>query len=129
MSEKNIYANPTDYKFCWWTAAGFYICIQKDAIAQNEKLFLGLAAKEQTAAARYQEQLLGLIKEKSAIVKNYIRLPKANAYGLRKGSATLATSGTTAPPPVPSIARRGEWSMGAVLDVYWHFSEPGDHYL
>jgi hypothetical protein len=23
----------------------------------------------------------------------------------------------------------GEWSMGSVLDVYWHFSEPGDHYL
>ena len=32
-------------------------------------------------------------------------------------------------PPIPSVARRGEWSMGKVIDVYWHFSEPGDNYL
>ena len=30
------------------------------------------------------------------------------------------------PPPIPSAARRGEWSMGKVLDIYWHFLEPGD---
>jgi hypothetical protein len=35
----------------------------------------------------------------------------------------------TCPPPIPSIARHGEWSMGSVLDVYWHFAEPGDHFL
>ena len=34
-----------------------------------------------------------------------------------------------APPPIPSVARRGEWSMGKVLDVYWHCAEPGDSYL
>ena len=40
-----------------------------------------------------------------------------------------AFSGTTCPPPVSSIASRGEWSMGKILDLYWHFSEPGDTYL
>ena len=70
--------------------------------------------------------LVGLHKEE---VSNHIRIEHMNAYGLRKGSATLAVSGTTSPPPVTSIARRREWSMGKVLDVYWHFSEPGDHYL
>jgi hypothetical protein len=30
------------------------------------------------------------------------------SHGLRKGSATHATSGTTVPPPLPSVARRGE---------------------
>ena len=38
-------------------------------------------------------------------------------------------SGTTAPPSVASVANQGEWSIGAVLDVYWHFAKPGDHYL
>jgi len=46
-----------------------------------------------------------------------------------KGAATHAVSGTTAAPSVPSIARRGEWSIGSVLDVYWHFGSVGDHYL
>jgi hypothetical protein len=39
------------------------------------------------------------------------------------------TSGTTLPPPTSSIAAGGEWSLGQILDSYWHFAEPGDHYL
>jgi hypothetical protein len=30
---------------------------------------------------------------------------------------------------VSSIAARGEWSLGRVLDLYWHFAEPGDTFL
>jgi len=62
-------------------------------------------------------------------VKAYIRPDHANSHGIRKGSGTHASTGTTAPPPVSSIAACGEWSLGKVLDVYWHFSEPGDTYL
>ena len=52
-----------------------------------------------------------------------------NAYCLRKRSATLSVSGTATLPPISSITERGEWLMAKVLDVYWNFSEPGDHYL
>jgi hypothetical protein len=38
------------------------------------------------------------------------------------------TSGTTLPPPTSYIAARGQWSLGRILDIYWRFSEPGDHY-
>jgi hypothetical protein len=72
---------------------------------------------------------MGLVEANVEAVIHHIQISYMNAYGIRKGSATLAASGTTYPPPIPSIARRGEWSMGSVLDVYWHFSEPGDHYL
>jgi hypothetical protein len=30
---------------------------------------------------------------------------------------------------VSSIAARGKWSLGRVLDLYWHFAEPGDTFL
>jgi hypothetical protein len=30
---------------------------------------------------------------------------------------------------VSSIAARGEWSLGHVLDLYLHFAEPGDTFL
>ena len=33
------------------------------------------------------------------------------------------------PPPIASIANRGDWSLGKVLDVYWQFAEAGDAYL
>ena len=52
-----------------------------------------------------------------------------NAHGFKKGISTCSTPGTASPTPIPSITRRGEWSMGKVLDVYWHFSETGDRCL
>jgi hypothetical protein len=72
---------------------------------------------------------MGLIEANMDAVIHHIQIFHMNTYGIRKGSATLAASGTTCPPPIPSIARRGEWSMGSVLDVYWPFSEPGVYYL
>ena len=127
LSVKNIYANPTNFKECWWTAMGIYCALHCEQLSKSERLFLAKGTKEGSAATRYQEQLVGLVQRKKDIVKHHIRMDHVNAYGVRKGSATHATSGTTAPPPISSIARRGEWSMGKVLDVYWHFSEPGDH--
>ena len=129
LSVKNIYANPLDYRQCWWTAFGLYTALYINEISQTGNLFLRFGSKENSASLRYQEQLIGIIKRNRNIVEMHIRVGHANAYGLRKGSATHATSGTTCPPPISSIARRGEWSLGKVLQVYWHFSEPGDNYL
>ncbi len=69
------------------------------------------------------------MRQKCEIVREYIRVEHANSHGTRKGSATMAISGTTVPPSVSSIAARGEWTMGKVLDLYFQFAEPGDHYL
>ena len=59
----------------------------------------------------------------------HIAKERFNPYGLQKGAATYATSGTTMSPSVPSIALRGEWNIGPVLDCYWHFDKTGDQYL
>ena len=88
-----------------------------------------LRIQKKAATNTYCSQLKELLHRKSNVVSSYIRIAHANAHGWRKGAATHATSGTTAPPPIPSVARRGEWSMGKVLDVYWHCAEPGDNYL
>ena len=129
LSTKNIYGNPFDYSQCFYFGLGIYCCIHANKLSSTEKLFINHGKKGKSATTRYQEQLVGLLSDKHDIVCQHIRVKHLNAYGMRKGSATLAACGTTAPPPVPSIARRGEWSMGSVLEVYWHFSEPGDQYL
>lgn len=129
FQKKNIYANTDHYYLCFWTGLGIWCALNTENLSAHEKLFLAPNAKEKSAGTRYQEQLMGIVRIHTEEVANHIRIEHMNAYGLRKGSATLAVSGTTSPPPVSSIARRGEWSMGKVLDVYWHFSEPGDHYL
>jgi hypothetical protein len=45
-----------------------------------------------------------------------------------KGSAAKLITGTTHPPPIPSIAARGERSIGKILELYWQFRDAGDCY-
>lgn len=63
------------------------------------------------AVSCYQEQRMGLVTSNKEAVLNHIRIDHMSTYGLCKGSATVTVSGTTPPPPISSIARRGEWSM------------------
>ena len=129
LSEKNVYSNPLDWRMCTWLAFGVYCSLFSGNLTTSERLFLKRGTKEGTASCKYHEQILGLVKGNEAAIMTHMKVERLNPYGLRKGAATHAVSGTTAAPSIPSIARRGEWSIGSVLDVYWHFGSVGDHYL
>jgi len=127
---KHVYANPVKPQICSYLALGIYLCLNALRYEKVELIFRkGKEEKKKVASTGYCSQLKELMTRKASSVKNFIRLAHANAHDWRKGSATYATSGTTCPPSTPSIARRGEWSMGKVLDLYWHFAETGDYYL
>ena len=86
--------------------------------------------KEADAASqRYCTQLSELFTQYADQLKQFICVDHANTHGICKVSATKVSSGTTCPPPVSSIATRGEWSLGHILDLYWHIAEPGDTFL
>ena len=129
LSVKNIFANHKDYKRCWWTGFSVWCALNAEQLGNHKLLFLDPSQKYGTAAKKYCEQLTDLVQSHLETVANLMRADRFNPYGLRKGAATSAVCGTTAPPSLPTIARRGEWSLGAVLDVYWHFSQVGDEYL
>ena len=63
------------------------------------------------------------------VVHSYVRKGHFHPHGTRKGAATHVATGTMDPPPIPSILRRGEWSMGKVLEVYWKWAKVGNTYL
>jgi hypothetical protein len=130
LSEKNLYSNPTNFKWCWWTGFGVWVALRgEDAFENNRHLFLSESVKPGTESTNYCEQVLSVVTPHIEELMQHIAPSKFNPYGLRKGSATHAVSGTTQAPSLPSIARRGEWSIGTVLDVYWHFGSVGDNYL
>lgn len=129
LSEKNLYANANDFRLCYWTAMGIWIALRGNKMKGNNRLFLDKGVKEGTCAAKYCEQVATLVAPYKQHIAAQMDSTRFNPYGLRKGAATHAVSGTTAPPSIPSIARRGEWSIGSVLDVYWHFGSVGDQYL
>ena len=129
LSEKNVYANPLDWTMCSWLAIGIYCFLNQGNLVEDERLFLKKGTRDGAGSVKYHEQVVGLVRGMENSISPHMKYEKVNPYGLRKGAATHAVSGTTAAPSIPSIARRGEWSIGSVLDVYWHFGSVGDHYL
>ena len=125
---KAVYCNPLDPLVCTGVSLGVWLSMEQRSFSDNqEKLFLRRGAKLGTAAHRYCDQLLTLVRGHWDVVQMHIRT--FSAHGIRKGSATHVASATTSPPPIASIAHRGDWSLGQVLDVYWQFAESGDAYL
>ena len=130
LSEKNIYANPFDWKQCYWTGLGIWIASRGEhEMKDNPKFFLSKKVKSGAASQKYCEQLLAIAQRHEEELRTHMLNDKFGPYGTGKGSATYATSGTTMSPSIPSIARRGEWSIGKVLDCYWHFDKTGDQFL
>jgi hypothetical protein len=129
-SPKNIYSNPLDPLACVTTALGIWLCLRVASYAASEVIFQNSPQdKERSASKRYCEQVAAIFSRYVDRVRVYLRPGHANVHGLRKGSGTHVTAATTCPPPIASIADRGEWSMGKVFDVYWTWAEPGDTYL
>lgn len=128
-TNKNVYANPTDPSICFFTALGIYCSYESVSLSTREGIFLKENAKLGTAAHRFCNSLQKLIENYAEVVDGYVRSTHTNTHGIRKGSATYSTSGTTVPPSLISVALRGEWSMGKVFDVYFNFGECGDNYL
>ena len=131
VQEKNCYSNPLPDcgHLCLFTALGCYLSIHSDKLADTETLFLVPGSKLRTAAQNFSRQMKAMAERAIDTVKQFVRWSHFTIHGFRKGSGTHAASATTCPPLFTSIAARGEWSMGKVLDIYFQFAQGGDHYL
>ena len=128
-TNKNLYANPHDPVVSVFLALGLYCSMEEVSLASRNSLFLKDGAPIGSAAHNFCNRLAAVIKKYSEVVANYIRCERANSHGIRKGGSRHATSGTTCPPSLVSVALRGEWSMGKVFDIYFKFGTSGDEYL
>ena len=129
VSDKHVYDNPFDPLVSVFLALGVWFSLESARFERSESLFQEEENDANAASQRYCSQLTELFKGYRDELVQFIRADHANTHGIRKGSATKASSGTTCPPPVSSIASRGKWSVGEILYMYWHFVEPGDTYL
>ena len=126
---KNLYANPSDPTVCLFVAFGLYCASESSSLALMRNLFLPLGSKIGRGAEKFCHHLGKIVEQYDDIVSSFIRCDRANSHGIRKGGSVHASSGTTCPPSLVSVALRGEWSMGKVFDIYFTFGEFGDHYL
>jgi len=127
VQEKNVYSNPLKAQehLCAFTALGCYLSIYSEQLEGTERFFVRPGSQLHTAARSFSLQIGEIAKRYFVTVRNYVRHSHFNIHGLRKGSGTHVASATTCPPLFTSIACRGEWSMGKILDVYFQFAAGG----
>ena len=111
---KNTHANPCEPATCSFLALGVWMNMSCEHSMESEKLFLGMG-KTGSAANRHCKNLGRIFKDRNEEVEKFVCPKHANSHGFRKGSATHVTSNTTQSAPVPSAAKRGEWSLGGFL--------------
>ena len=129
VQEKNCYANPLNPTLCFFLALGCWISLESERLKTTENLFIIPGSKRGTASQRYCTQLSEMVNRHFEHAKHHLRVSHFNAHGLRKGAGMHASSATTSPPSFVSVAARGEWSIGKILDVYFKFAMGGDFYL
>ncbi len=120
---KHIYGNPLDPALDVNLALGCYLAVSRERGDGDDRVFLG-----KSVASVYAKHVRTLLSDNPEIVKQYGGGKIDSSHSIRKGASTCAATGTTAGPPVASLMRRGDWSMG-ILDRYFKFADAGDRYL
>ena len=118
-ADKNLHANPENPNICLFLALGLYFSLESVALGMKDFLFIEFGSSLGSAAKRFNSNLGKIIECYEEIVSGYINASRGNSHGIRKGSSTHATSGTTLTPSLISIALRGEWSLGKVFNIYF----------
>jgi hypothetical protein len=122
-NKEAVYCYPLDAISCPGVSLGIWLSLNQNTFRDNsERIFICRVARVGSAAHRYCDN------SERKFIRRVARVGMS-AHGIRKGSATHVSCATTAPPPIASIANRGDWSMGKVLNVYWQFADVGDAYL
>ena len=125
-NDKNLHANPENPNVCLFLALGLCFSIESVALGMKDFLFIEFGSNVGSAAKRFNDNLGKIMGCYEEIVSGHINSSRGNSHGVRKGSSTRATSGTTLTPSLISVALRGEWSLGKVFDMCFNFVEVGD---
>ena len=126
---KNCYANPYNPYLCTFLAMGVWCLLYPEQFDDADFVFIKKGCELGSASKRFGNHLRSTVVSHRDIVAQWAVPERIGAHSARKGSATHLTAGTLNPPPLPSVAHRGEWSQGTVQDIYFNFAQPGDHYI
>ena len=121
LNVKHCYCNSLEPVFNLFLSLGVFFCLNQLHFKTSPFLFKEKNTTPKSGGHAYCSQLAQLFSTRLENIKCYIRIKHANSHGFRKGSSTHAASGTTCTPSITSIAKRGDWSLGKILDIYWKF--------
>ena len=118
---RHIYANPFCPEICPILSLGLFFLVVDITATDSEPIFTGsnqYSRFEKSLQKQYaKEEMLGHSKG------------TFGTHSIRKGSATYASSGTTACPPYAAVSLRAGWSMGNVSSIYIQYQNAGDQHV
>ncbi len=118
---RHIYANPFQPAICPILSLGIYFIICDITRSGSPFIFPG-----SDQYSRFHKSL----KERFADTELLGHCDGTfGTHSIRKGSATYASSGSTACPPYAAVALRAGWTMGNVSSVYIRFQAAGDQHV
>ena len=123
---RHIYANPIIPEICPILSLGIYwLCTPFES--KPNKLFPG---REQTERFRSLLSRILESEEFQTYLRNHgIDPDELGTHSIRKGSATYASSGSTACPSATAIHLRAGWVLHGVQDTYLRYQAAGDQHV
>ena len=122
---KHMYANPWNAATCPVLTMGLHFALDH-AVDASAFVFPQRDSDAQCFRRAFNDWIEGI---DPTVLALWVRLEHALPHGFRKGSTTHCGTQTMCPPPMASICRRAEWTMGDMLDIYMNFGDVGDRYL
>ena len=123
---KHMYANPFNVSTCPITTMALHFAFDQSVDEDCAFVFPSRDADGATFRRVFYEWINTL---DPSVLALWVRPGHATPHGFRKGSTTHVGTQTMCPPPMASICRRAEWTMGDMLDIYMNFGDVGDRYL
>ena len=123
---KHMYANPFNVATCPITTMGLHFALDQAVDKSSAFVFPSRDGDGKAFRRVFYEWINSL---KPGDLALWVRVDHAAPHGFRKGSTTHVGTQTMCPPPMASICRRAEWTMGDMLDIYMNFGDVGDRYL
>jgi hypothetical protein len=118
MCPKNIFASPHNPPISFHFALAVWLSLHADKFEKTEKFFASGYAGAGQSSQNYNKGLTKMLLKFDGEVREFVRINHCNSHdGHRKGGVIHVMTSSTAPPPMPSVLIRGDWSMGKVLDI------------
>lgn len=123
---RHIYANPLLPEVCPILSLGLYMLCFPDVLS-GLKLFPGTSQDDRFR--RMMTRIFSLPEFEHILPERGLTVEEIGTHSIRKGSATYASSGSTAAPSHTAVRLRAGWVGVGVEDRYLKYEAAGDQYV
>jgi len=133
LNPKHVYANPFDVTICHHIALGVYLSMTHERPGREASASKVYKSTGRGAKQRVERQLKSIFADPKYVSDiesiGGSHLMNILMHSIRKGPATAVSTADGNGCRLISVMRRGDWSLGKVLDAYIKWAFAGDQVI